>query len=57
MSMVMSGSTTFKAYLPRRYVSQERLCLGDTTDYWVNDGLLGERRHRPSVFRDFESRH
>ena len=28
-----------QANLPRRFVSRERLCLRDTSDYWVNDAL------------------
>lgn len=28
-----------KAFLPRRFVSRERLCLRGTTDYWVNDAV------------------
>jgi hypothetical protein len=27
------------AFLPRRFVSRDRLCLRGTTDYWVNDAL------------------
>jgi transposase-like protein len=33
---VYHGAGTF---LPRRYVSRERLCLRGTTDYWINDAL------------------
>lgn len=33
---VYHGAGTF---LPRRYVSREKLCLRGTTDYWVNDAL------------------
>jgi len=33
---VYHGSGTF---LPKRYVSRQKLCLRGTTDYWVNDAL------------------
>jgi hypothetical protein len=33
---VYNGSGTF---LPKRYVSRQKLCLRGTTDYWVNDAL------------------
>jgi hypothetical protein len=37
------------ARLPKHYVSQQRLCLRATTDYWVNamDGQLFFVVHRP----------